>query len=258
MHGYSDHNHGFRIGQHRKQLRLPLVGSAAGMAMSDNLPSYGESLDPQPAHQRQSFQRESSSPSVLGSSRSAWPYAPGLRVSENGIAFSHPPPASSSSSMNEKGNDTKPGPSRRPRDAAAPAAGSRIPEEAQKALAPLSIVSESKDIQGVYAIELSHTTAFVSSGSASTLVSPTCNLATTGKNDIDITLYFRDPRASTSASSHAPPLPSRPGQAANAPLEIAVNSKKGKIRLVVPDRLSNWPLRIICTLEGVSLLLSSW
>jgi len=74
----------------------------------------------------------------------------------------------------------------------ASSSNARIPQEAQKALAPLTMTNANQDISGTYAIELNNTTSHATNGQqGSVLVSPTANVNATGKNDIDITLYFK-------------------------------------------------------------------
>lgn len=148
-----------------------------------------------------------------------------------------------------------------------------IPPEAQKALAPLAVTADIKPIHGTYAIELTSTTASSSSGNGVfTTVSPTARFDSTLKTDIDVTLYFRPTPAmiqdihekqmsaaavatgmADAIARHATAASTQAAALANIPLEILLKCKKGKIRLVVPDKLPTRPLRIICTLECESL-----
>ena len=149
----------------------------------------------------------------------------------------------------------------------------RIPAQAQKALAPLKMQSDTKDITGVFAVEMpsasspNATSLAPASNGASTVVLPTAVFESTGRNDIDITLYLRpsleslqQQQSQLQSQSQArsynpyaapPPLPYRNNQNTNAnvPLEILAKNKKGRILLSLPDRIPNRPLRIICTLD---------
>lgn len=124
---------------------------------------------------------------------------------------------------------------------------SRIPSEAQKAIAPLTVSTDSKDIVGSYSVEVSTNIAYAQAANGTTAVSPTCKFTSLAKNDIDVTLYFRPPPPPP-ANSGRPPLP--PRSQADIPLEILANSKKGKIKMTIPHRLPGRPLRVICSLEG--------
>lgn len=132
-------------------------------------------------------------------------------------------------------------------DAAISAYVSRIPPEAQKALAPLTVSTDSKDIVGPYSIELSTSIAYAQAANGTTAVSPTCRFTSSSRNDIDVTLYFRPPPAKAGTNG-GPPLPARIQN--DVPLEILANNKKGKIKLTIPHRLPGRPLRVICSLEG--------
>lgn len=123
---------------------------------------------------------------------------------------------------------------------------SHIPPEAQKALAPLTVSTDSKDIVGTYSIELSTNIAYAQAANGTTAVLPTCRFSSSTKNDIDVTLYFRPPPPPP-ADNGRPPLPPRAQN--DVPLEILANSKKGKIKLTVPHRLPGRPLRVICSLD---------
>lgn len=124
---------------------------------------------------------------------------------------------------------------------------SRIPADAQKALAPLTVSTDSKDIVGAYSIELSTAVAYAQAANGTTAVSPTCRFTSSTRNDIDVTLYFRPP-PSKAANGGGPPLPPRAQN--DVPLEILANSKKGRIKMTIPHRLPGRPLRVICSLEG--------
>lgn len=133
-------------------------------------------------------------------------------------------------------------------EAATSAYVSHIPPEAQKALAPLTVSTDSKDIIGSYSIELSTSIAYAQAANGTTAVSPTCRFTSSSRNDIDVTLYFRPPPVK-SGTNGGPPLPSRTQN--DVPLEILANNKKGKIKLTIPHRLPGRPLRVICSLEGM-------
>lgn len=134
-----------------------------------------------------------------------------------------------------------------PTEAATAAYVSRIPPEAQKALAPLTVSTDSKDIVGAYSIELSSTIAYAQAANGTTAVSPTCKFTSSSRNDIDVTLFFR-PAPPKPGPNGGPPLPARVQN--DVPLEILANNKKGKIKLSIPHRLPGRPLRVICSLEG--------
>lgn len=135
-------------------------------------------------------------------------------------------------------------------EAATSAYLSHIPPTAQKALAPLTVSTDLKDIVGSYSIELSTSIAYAQAANGTTPVTPTCKFTSSTRNDIDVTLYFRPPPSSAATNGGCPALPPRTQN--DVPLEILANNKKGKIKMTIPHRLPGRPLRIICSLEGES------
>ena len=136
---------------------------------------------------------------------------------------------------------------------------SRIPTDAQKALAPLGVLGDAKSIEGVYSVELSTQTKWIPAANGQgTTVLPTCSFTSNARNDVDVTLYLRPneqqrqqdllQQQQQGRNGHGPPLPPRTTQG-NVPLEILLRAAKGRIRFSLPEKLPDRALRIICTLE---------
>lgn len=139
-------------------------------------------------------------------------------------------------------------------DAALRAYLSRIPPDAQKALAPLVMTGDAKSIDGTYSVELTATSKWVSAANnAGTHVYPACSLIANARNDIDVTIYLRpneaqrqqDLLAQQQRPANAPPLPPRRDN--SIPLEMLMRAARGRIRFSLPERLPDRPLRIICS-----------